>query len=156
MIKLHDPTTGEVVLERCIENLVTLSGRALLAELLTGAVSGFAKMELAVGGPPASDPDKVPPPPAPTDTALDNELRAVTVTIGPTTQKTDANGNPRMVTPIAGTLEAVLGGDKLVMTEAGIKITKFDDSQHLYNRVTFGSMTKEPNLEMTLTWEVIF
>jgi hypothetical protein len=139
-----------------VQNLVTLAGRALLADLLTGVVSGFAAIDLVVGGPP--DPSNLAftaRPPALDDTALENLLVAVPVTTG-TTAVVEENGDRRQVTPISGTLEAVAGGDKLVLTEAGIQITKIDDTKILYNRVVFDRITKEANLQMTLTWEVIF
>jgi hypothetical protein len=156
-ITVRDPATGAIVLTRRVRNLVTLAGRALLADLLTGAVAGFAKIELVVGGPPdPADLAYASQPPALDDTALENELVAVPVTTGTPTQQDDEQGNPRMVTQVSGTLEAVAGGDKLVLTEAGIKITKIDDTKILYNRVVFDRITKESNLQMTLTWEVIF
>ncbi|HWN67856.1 MAG TPA: hypothetical protein VNM90_09455 [Haliangium sp.] len=157
IITVRDPATGAIVLTRRVRNLVTLAGRALLADLLTGVIAGFAKIELVVGGPP--DPSNLaftPRPPDLDDTALENLLVAVPVTTGPTAEQTDEDGDPRMVTPVSGTLEAVAGGDKLVLTEAGIQITKIDDTKILYNRVVFGRITKEANLQMTLTWEVIF
>jgi hypothetical protein len=156
-ITVRDPATGAIVLTRRVQNLVTLTGRALLADLLTGAVAGFAKIELVVGGPPdPADLGFTPRPPALGDTALENQLVAVPVTTGQPTEQADEGGSPRMVTPVSGTLEAVAGGDKLVLTEAGIQITKIDDSKILYNRVVFDRITKEANLQMTLTWEVIF
>jgi hypothetical protein len=156
-ITVRDPVTGAVVLTRRVQNLVTLDGRALLADLLTGAVAGFAKIELVVGGPP--DPGDLaftPRPPDLGDKALENQLVAVPVTTDRPTEQTDEGGSRRMVTPVSGTLEAVAGGDKLVLTEAGIQITKIDDTKILYNRVVFDRITKEANLQMTLTWEVIF
>jgi hypothetical protein len=145
------------VLTRRVRNLVTLAGRALLADLLTGVIAGFAKIELVVGGPP--DPGNLaftPRPPSLDDEALENLLVAVPVTTETATEQLDEDGNRRMVTPVSGTLEAVAGGDKLVLTEAGIQITKIDDTKILYNRVVFDRITKEANLQMTLTWEVIF
>lgn len=156
-ITVRDPATGAIVLTRRVQNLVTLAGRALLADLLTGAVAGFAKIELVVGGPPnPADHAFTPRPPALGDTALENLLVAVPVTTGQPTEQSDEGGNPRMFTTVSGTLEAVAGGDQLVLTEAGIQITKIDDSKILYNRVVFQRITKEANLQMTLTWEVIF
>jgi hypothetical protein len=156
-MRLRDPATGAMVLERRVDNLVTLAGRALLAELLTGAV-GFAQMELAVGGPPdPADHGYQTPEARLTDVALAHELQVVPVATEPAQQQLDGDGAPqRMVAQISGTLDAELGGEKLVMTEAGIKITRQDSNVVLYNRVVFDRITKEPNLQMTLTWEVMF
>ncbi len=160
LITLRDPSTDRIVATRRVDNLVTLAGRTLLSAMLTGAISGFATMELVVGGP--SDPDDPgdgganPPPPALGDVALYNQLQAIPVVVDKTESRDDGSGNERIFTLISGTLEAVAGGDKLAMTEAGIQITKLDNATVLYNRVTFDRITKEANLEMTLTWEVIF
>jgi hypothetical protein len=156
-ITVRDPVTGAIVLTRRVRNLVTLAGRALLADLLTGAIAGFAKIELVVGGPP--DPSNLaftPRPPSLDDQALEHLLVAVPVATETATEQLDEDGNRRMVTLVSGTLEAVAGGDKLVLTEAGIQITTTDDTKILYNRVVFDRITKEANLQMTLTWEVIF
>ncbi|HWN67753.1 MAG TPA: hypothetical protein VNM90_08930, partial [Haliangium sp.] len=145
---MYDPATGAVVHAGCIRNLVTLSGRALLADLLTGAVSGFARVELALGGPPEpTDFTYAPRQAAPDDTALEHELVAVPATRGPTTEQPDEGGHRRMVTPVSATLEAVAGGDDLVLMEAGIKLTKSDGASVLYNRVVFDRITKKSNLE---------
>lgn len=156
-IRLRDPVTGRVVRERRVHNLVTLAGRGLLAELLTGNVQSFARMELVVGGPATpEDPAATTPEATLEDQALNNQLAAVLVTMGGITEMPDEDGKSRMVIPVSGTLEADLGSQKLVMTEAGLAITKHDDSVVLYNRVVFDTITKEPNLQMTLTWEVMF
>lgn len=155
-ITVRDPVTGAIVLTRRVQNLVTLAGRALLADLLTGAVSGFTKIELVVGG--WEDPSGIPfTPKSPhlDDTVLDHEIVNVSVSTEPTAV-VEENGDRRQVTPISGTLEAVAGGVKRVLVEAGIQITKNDETKVLYNRVVFDRITKEANLQMTLTWEVIF
>jgi hypothetical protein len=157
IITLRDPTTGAIVLTRRVRNLVTLAGRALLADLLTGAIAGFDKIELVVGGwDDATGTPFTPQAPSLDDTELENLLVAVPVSAGATAEQVDEDDNRRMVTPVSGTLEAVAGGAKLVLVEAGIQITKIDDSKVLYNRVVFDRITKEANLQMSLTWEVIF
>lgn len=157
LITLHDPATGAVIFEQRVSNLVTLAGRKLLAEMLTGAVAGFDRAEIVVGGPP--DPDDasyVTPAAALENTALHHELRALPASLGEPFQLDDSAGQPRMVTRVSGTLDAQLDGTRLAMTEAGIQITKLSGTKILYNRVVFARITKEPDMQMTLTWEVIF
>ena len=149
---LRDPPTGKVLLERRFDNLVTSDGRTLLAEMLTGA-SAFKGMQLAVGGP--ASPGAPTPEPALSDIDLHNQLVAVEVEIGATSEQ-EVDGQTRIVTAISGTLPAEPGGDDLAMTEAGIKVTKLDDSEVLYNRVVFPTITKQASVQMTLTWEVVF
>lgn len=156
-IIMRDPITGAVVLERRVKNLVTLAGRALLAELLTGAVNGFDSIALAVGGP-SEDPGYQPRPVTIEDTALQNQLRSVSVSFGVPTPQPDpaSEQQPRVFTQISGTLAAETNGESLAMNEAGIIITKGDGTEVLYNRVAFEPITKAPGMQMTLIWEVIF
>lgn len=155
-ITLLQPATGRIVLERRVNNLVTLDGRTLLAEMLTGATD-MVEMKLAVGGPPNPVPaDYQTRPPALEDTGLQNKLLAVPVIAGAPARQFESPGEVRVFTELSGTLQADLGGDKLVITEAGIQITKLDNTEILYNRVVFAPISKEPDMQMTLTWEVIF
>lgn len=157
-IIIRDPSTGAVVLERRVKNLVTLAGRTLLAELLIGTVDGFDSIALAVGGP-SADPGYQQQPVTLEDTALQNQLESVAVSFGVPTPMQDkaTEGQPlRVFTQISGTLEADDNGESLAMNEAGIIITKRDGTEVLYNRVTFEPITKAPGMQMTLIWEVIF
>ncbi len=156
LITIRDPVTGAIVLERCIQNLVTLTGRRLLAEMLAGA-AGVAQMHLLVGGPPSpADSGYQTRPAALGDTALQNPLRSVPVVTSSPVQREESPGQTRVFMQLSGTLEAEVGSPPLVMTEAGISITKVDGTSVLYNRVVFDRITKQAEMQMTLTWEVIF
>jgi hypothetical protein len=154
---LLDPRTRTVVQSRCVPNLVTTAGRALIADLLTGAHS-VAKIELAVGTG-LADGEPEPTPPSAADTGLAHEvLRIPTEREG---SRITAGDPPRSVTAISAVLEAQLGGDAMELREAGLVLTRLGsgdngDTEILYNRVVFPTITKEPELQMTLTWEVIF
>jgi hypothetical protein len=151
-ITLIDPATGGLVLERRHSNLVTLVGRQLLAEMLTGA-KAYKAMELVVGGPDETTPTI--PEEQLEDQDLENPKKTVDVQIAPPGEQ-PVDGAPRIVTAISGTLPAEPGGEDIVMTEAGIRVTRDDDSKVLYNRVVFPVITKQADLQMTLTWDVIF
>jgi hypothetical protein len=149
---LRDPRTRTVVIERWVPNLVTTAGRTLLADLLTGTVQGIAHIKLAVGS--GSNPA------APADTELNQELRRVDTEFE-ATHVTEGDP-PRSVTAVSAVLDAELGGQALELREAGLVMTLLapgegqPESEILYNRVVFPIITKEPELQMTLTWEVIF
>lgn len=150
-VVLHDPHTDIVVVERWIPNLVTTAGRTLLADLLTGTAQ-IATIALAVG-----DGDQAP---APDNTALQHELHRFDTELEATLVR-DVNGEPRSVTSVTAVLPAQPGGATLTLREAGLTMTRLatggePERQILYNRVVFKTITKEPTLQMTLTWEVIF
>lgn len=159
-IVMRDPRTDAIVEDRWVPNLVTTAGRNLLSDLLTGAAQGIANIQLAIGGPADPNDPTDPPAPAPGDTALDNELRRVDTELGASAASSD--DPPRSVTPISAVLEAEVGGEALVLREAGLIMTRLATGEGgseidiLYNRVVFPTITKQPELQMTLTWEVIF
>ena len=164
---LADPQTGRVVLRRSARNLVTLAGRQLLSNLFSGTISGFDAVEVVVGnggivGAAAGEATA----PAVADVALahDDDGGAepapapIVAEIGTPTSR-DFDGTERMVTPVLATLEANPGGDPLYLREAGIQFTlpaEGGSTTTLYNRVVFGLITKDPNLQLTLSWEIIF
>lgn len=164
---LRDPRTQRVIEARTVPNLVTTAGRALLADLLTGAAQGIARIELAVGSGLAED-ETEPTPPAPGDTELRNELLRVDTELEASSVAVLGEGQPpRSITAISAVLEAQLGGEALALREAGLVMTRLagngngegegePETEILYNRVVFPLITKEPELQMSLTWEVIF
>ena len=168
-IALRDPRTDTLVLQRTVPNLVTTAGRSLLADLLTGAAQGIAQIQLAVGSG-MQEGDQDPPPAAPADTALRNELRRVDTELG--APRVSEDDPPRSITTVTAVLEAELGGQAVELREAGLVMTPLGNGnggnggggggggqpepEILYNRVVFPTITKEPELQMTLTWEVIF
>lgn len=165
-LTLRDPATERIVLRRVAHNLVTLAGRQLLADMFSGTVDAFDAIEVVVGnggivGTGAGEPT------APTlqDTALAHDEGAgdeptpapIVAELG-TPAVREIDGTSRMVIPVLATLEAEPGGDPLHLREAGIQFTlaTAPDAPILYNRVTFGLITKDANLQLTLAWEVIF
>ena len=159
---LRDPRSQQVIESRCVPNLVTTAGRALLADLLTGSAQSIAQIQMAVGSGLLDGETEVQAP-AYEDTALRNELtRVVTELSAPTVAALVPDGPPRSITAVTAVLEPQLGGESLVLREAGLVMTRLGsgegspETEILYNRVVFPTITKEPELQMTLTWEVIF
>jgi hypothetical protein len=146
-LTLLDPRSGEVVMERRHNNLVTLAGRRFLAEILTGQ-RVFEGMNIVVGDgtePPELD-----------DQALSHQLDVVEAT-EISEAVTDKVDEPyRILTVITGTFEAKLGDEELHINEAGIQLASADGNSVLYNRVTFEPIEKKANLQLTLSWELLF
>lgn len=139
---------GQVVQECRVNNLVTTAGREWLAKLFSGQMQAPLDIQIAVG---SSDT-----PAQATDTQLGKRVDGVTATLsGPKTMQ-DKDG-PRAVISVQATLPANDQAETQDLREAGIEI-KADEAQTpiLYNHVTFPLITRASNLEMTLTWEVIF
>lgn len=152
-LRLVDPRSGKVTLEQRVNNLVTLAGRQLLANLLRGStdVRPPTPIQIVVGG----SLGVTPPAPALADTALHAQVLAIDAEIEPWQQQ-DVEGTLRIVTVLTGTLAADPGGDDLTLTEAGVQLTPEGSAPVLYNRVVFLPITKTAGLQMTLAWEVIF
>jgi hypothetical protein len=152
-IRLVDPRTGRVTLEQRAKNLVTLAGRQVLADLFRGItdVRPPAPVWIVVGGALGV----VPTAPALGDTALQNPQLTVDATFESSLAQ-DVDGALRIVTTLMGTLEADPGSPVLTLTEAGVQLNPEGSTPVLYNRVVFGPITKAADLQMTLSWEVIF
>ncbi|MFV8750435.1 hypothetical protein ACNOYE_07775 [Nannocystaceae bacterium ST9] len=165
---LSHPETGQLVVDRWIDNLVTTAGRQLLAQLVTGVAPGIIQVDLAVGGPAQGQPAPNPyPPPSPTDVALHLPKRRVATEFEAMGVVENSNP-PRFAMAISAVIPAEIGGDALILREAGLIMAKGGEeaseppagalasNEVLYNRVVFDTITKDPELQMTLTWEVIF
>jgi hypothetical protein len=150
---------GRVVERRTVENLVTTAGRTLLARLLAGR-GRVVRIDLEVGGATdLADADQAMAPPSPADVALARRLSAVAAAVGVMRERPGTGTEPtRWVTEISATLPA--GGDPMFLREAGLRVFTSGDEDGeasvLYNRVVFERISKQPSLEMSLTWEVVF
>lgn len=144
-IALHTPD-GRLVDSRRVNNLITQAGRELLAKLFTGAAQG-PELRIAVGG--QGGPVSL------SDVALGEPLDAAPATIGAITIG-EYEGQPRMIARVTATLPPTGSADPQALQEAGILISLSGAAPVLYNRVTFPLINRAGNLEMTLSWEVIF
>ncbi|HSC80038.1 MAG TPA: hypothetical protein VLC08_06775, partial [Chitinolyticbacter sp.] len=140
---------GSIVEERRVNNLITTAGRRVLAQLMTGGVSP-GLMQIAVG---SGDKDVTP-----GDEKLNWQLDVADAKVPSvdTIAAEDDNGLPRVRALVQATLPARVGGEVQELKEAGILITPTNQLPVLYNRVTFPPINRSGNLELTLTWEVIF
>ncbi len=142
---------GEVVERRRVHNLITRGGKTLLARMITGALDGGVKLEIAVGvgtrAPANSDTElvkKVEAAPA--------EAKIVTLSDGAVqarvTARIERKPDAREVTPL---------------TEAGILVRPLvepkgeDEAAEwplLFNRVTFDVINRAGNTEILLAWDI--
>lgn len=126
---------GALVERRVARNLITDGGRSLVADLFAGAV-GERKLYIAVGTGSA--------PPAAADSELTSSVRAQATSIA-----------VRNVATVHATFLPTGSGDPVPITEAGIVI-EVGQRKALYNRVTFEVVNKAANMQLTLSWEVVF
>lgn len=139
--------SGRVLERRRATNIITTEGKTLLAKYLGGIVFGEPKLAIAVGG--NGDP------PGESDTRLKEQL-AEAAAGKPVISREDEDGTRRVVATVTATLPAKGGELKQELQEAGILITPPDGGPVLYNRTTFPVVTRTGNMEMTLTWELLF
>ena len=141
-------TSGEMVVTRSVDNLITTAGRQLLAGYFTGAREGAPRISIAVGSgddPTSSDDDQL-------VSEVDRSEAAP-----PTIRAEVRDGESKVVATVMATLYAKGGEEVQELREAGIVLeTPGQNQAVLYNRVTFPVVNKGGNMEMTLTWEVIF
>ncbi len=139
---------GQVVLQQRVNNLITTAGKTLVAELFTGALQGKPEFSIAVG-----NGAKIA---VPGDTQLERQLdRAPAIT--PAIRLVETEGQQKAVATITATLPMLaVEAPNQELSEAGILIELPNQKPVLYNRVTFPVITRTNNLEMTLTWEVLF
>ncbi|WP_255991718.1 hypothetical protein [Chitinolyticbacter albus] len=139
---------GRIVEERRVNNLITTAGRRVLAQLMTGVVSP-GLLQIAVGGSGEVA--------TPEDVQLYKPLDVADAKVPSLDTTPDGNsGLPRVLAAVQATLPARGGGEVQELQEAGILITPSNQLPVLYNRVTFPPINRSGNLELTLTWEVIF
>jgi len=138
---------GQVIVQHQVNNLITTAGKTLVAKLFTGEVQGKPEFLIAVGdsGNPAAS----------TDTLLQHELNRVAAATS-TVQLVEEGGQKKVVVKHTATLPVLSGDQQQELREAGTLIKLPNQEPVLYNRVIFPTVTRTSNLEMTLTWEVLF
>ena len=138
---------GQLVTQRRHDNLITTAGKTLVARLFTGEVSGKPELLIAVGD--SADPAKA------ADKKLGNQLDETTVATQ-AIRVIAEDGVQRAIAAVTATFPMLDAGKSQVLREAGILIRFPNQEPVLYNRVNFAEITRTGNLEMTLTWEVLF
>lgn len=144
-IVLREPD-GTIVDDRMVHNLITTAGRKLLGQLFTSDL-GKPHFQIAVGGDDTAA--------TVADTALGKQIDAVDATVS-SPKTIDENQKQLVIVTVSATLPATGNANPQSLKEAGILITLAGQPPVLYNHVTFPVITRTGNLEMTLTWEVIF
>ena len=130
-----------------VNNVITMAGKGLLAQMFTGAAQGRPELSIAVGkGDSVASAD---------DTALENKVDEAVATTPPIRFEED-EGEQKVVATVTATLPATGTGIEQQLSEAGVIIRLPGQDPVLYNRVTFPVVTKTENLEMAMTWEVMF
>jgi hypothetical protein len=138
---------GQLISSITQANLITNAGKNVVAQLFIGAIEGKADMSIAVGD--SSIPVTV------QDTALGNQLDEASVAISAINSVT-VDGIPRAAVKLSAAFPALESGKSQTLREAGV-IMRFSNREPvLYNHVNFADITRTDNVQMTLTWEVLF
>ncbi len=138
---------GRVVARRVTPNLITLTGKRLLAQLLTGGVEGKLELTMGVGSGTRQ--------PAVSDTALDELVSEVPAALD---RIEDVDG--AVCIRVRASLPASKSKQAVELHEAGIFIRiatpKGGDSQAptLFNRVLFDVLSWSSSTSMLLAWDI--
>jgi hypothetical protein len=146
-IELRD-LNGQLIHRLLQPNLITDAGKKLVAQLFTGETAGNPELSIAVGN--STEPAKT------TDVKLGTSLAEVAVSSLGEIKMTTVDGVQRAVANVTASFPALETAKKQVLNEAGIMIRFPKLEPVLYNHVNFADITRTDNLEMTLTWEVLF
>ena len=136
---------GRVLRRDPVDNLITVAGRSCLA-LLLGGQTQVKGLRMAVGTD-ATDP-------TPEDTALGAMVDTVAADLGEPRRMVD-NGRQAVGAVVRATLPPLAGTSAQALREAGIMIDTGVQSV-LYNHVVFPVITRTADLQVSLSWEVIF
>lgn len=138
---------GQLISTLTQPNLITNDGKQFIAGLFIGVSEDKAELSIAVGD--SSSPVQA------TDTRLGNPLDQQSVAISPI--KLDSiEGVQRAVVKLSANFPALAAGKTQVLREAGILMSFPNREPVLYNHVNFADITRTDNVQMTLTWEVLF
>ncbi len=142
---------GKIIEERKKHNLITNSGRRLLAGLLSAQMDNKPVIQIAVGdGAEGGDPNHG-------DMNLNNQvdIAAATITL-PEISEASGLEEEAVLINVKAVLPIRSSGDVQSLDEAGIKITIDGSEPVLYNRATFPVVSRTQNMELTLNWELSF
>jgi len=136
---------GALVEARRVRNLITSNGKALLARLLGGKLSGAVLPVIGVGeGTLAASPG---------DAALGKKLSEARAEMS----EPQLQGDGVRVVVSANIVDGGDANRPLPLTEAGILVRVGNDPVGvLFNRVTFPVINKGQNMTLLLSWELTF
>lgn len=136
------------LLQRVTEpNLITKAGKALIAQLFIGSVEGKADLRIAVGD--SNNTVNI------DDTELGRQLDESPAAVSVIDTVT-VEGVQRASVKLIANFPALPAGKTQVLREAGVVMRFSNQPQVLYNHVNFAEITRTDNVQMTLTWEVLF
>lgn len=136
---------GQLVQEVMAHNDITLAGRHLVSRLFSKENANVARVTKMLLGR--------------SDAAFSQDATALADKVGETPVKTPietsevldpTTGRKRVMLRLYGELSETDCND--VLKEAAL----FTDDNVMYNRVTFGAITKTPQFKLTLVWEITF
>lgn len=146
-IELRD-LDGQLIHRLQQPNLITNAGKTLVAQLFTGETAGKPeKLLIAVG-----DGNKSA---MAADIVLENQLAESEASVSAIKIST-FDSVERAVVAVTTSFPALKAGETQVLREAGIMIGFPNLEPVLYNHVNFADITRTDNLQMTLTWEILF
>jgi hypothetical protein len=145
-IELRD-LHGQLIHRLQHPNLITNAGKTLVAQLFTGETAGKPELLIAVGD--GEEAAKT------TDIKLGRSRAESSVSVSAIKTAT-FDGVQRAVADITASFPALPTGQTQVLCEAGIIIRFPNLEPVLYNHVNFAAITRTDNLQMTLTWEILF
>ena len=143
-IRKHN-LSGDLVDEVSVHNDITLAGRHLVGNLFNKDSANIARVTKIVMGR--------------SDAPFSEDATAIGDKVGETDVKTPlevaevldpVSGRKRVTLRLYGELKEADCND--VLKEAGL----FTSDNVMYNRVTFGAITKTDQFKLTLVWEITF
>lgn len=140
---------GSLMERRRVPNLITISGKQLVAELLMGRVNALPTRWSIVVGTGINAP-------VPADDKLGTKVDEA---IDPTPKVEvikQSDGSSLVRATVTATLPALGQSTVQPLTEAGIQILQGASTPILFNRVRFEEVNRGPNMVMKMTWEITF
>lgn len=143
-LELRDPH-GALLERRRVHNLITTSGKAVLARMLGGKTNGAVQLAIGVGEEPRA--------PAAGDAKLGRKLTEAKAEMS----EPLVAGDQVTVTVKATVVDGGAPDKPLPLTEAGIIVRIGNDpAELLFNRVVFPVINKGANMSLLLSWDLTF
>ncbi|RKH68273.1 hypothetical protein [Corallococcus llansteffanensis] len=146
-LELRD-TGGALLERRRVHNLITLSGKRLLANLLLGKATALPIQWAIAVGTGKGDAQ-------PSDEVLGRQVDRAEASSREVEAVTSNTGASLIRATVSSILPALPAGQVQPLTEAGIEITQGKNTI-LFNRVRFDEVNRSANMVLNLSWEISF
>ncbi|MFC1747171.1 hypothetical protein ACFL2V_00035 [Pseudomonadota bacterium] len=143
---------GDVVKQHTVNNLITTAGKKLVAEMFSGVIKETPEIKIAIGSGGGDGDGKSLANAA--DIQLKKHVDSADANIS--APKVEGDIEKSAVATVSAIFESLSPGMEQSISEAGIVFNFVGNPAVLYNRVTFPEVTRNANLQMTMTWEVAF